>query len=171
MDRNVLRLAAALGTGTDAGRSMCPPMVFPAPTSQPCAASTAMCVMGAMTQAQFDACIMADPMAMACDQCIFQDVVNSCTAMAGCDDEYGNLLCCFDANCPMPTEACLMGPCGTQTSAVDMCLAAGQMSRSCGISARCFQTASGFAPDFARPQLLNRFPLDIDAMRLGSTRL
>ena len=138
--------------GTDTGTPMadagsCPPVMSPAPTGAVCVAATLTCLMGATTQTAQEACIAADPAAMACNTCLLQEVASNCTTpAAGCGDEFGLLTCCLQEECPTGDAACIntasMGACGTQGNAVNACFNTAQMARACGISMLCFMPAA-----------------------------
>ena len=128
--------------GTDSGPAdTCPTATVPAPTMAVCAADTQPCLDGCQTssttQAAYEACVMAcfaaDPSATPppneCETCVNQAVL-SCLTMNGCAEQYGEIVCCAQANCP--DGSCInnpAGPCGSQLNAM---LACGQTVTACG---------------------------------------
>jgi len=139
-------------TGTDAGPGGgCPPAEAPAPTmSMVCAASTLTCLMGATDAASQQACIDADPMPDACNGCINQELIASCSSASGggCNNEWGEVECCLQAECPSGDAACINsaigtmaapGPCAGAFNSFASCANSAAMAGACGISNFCFQ--------------------------------
>lgn len=120
--------------GTDAGPS-CAPVQSPAPSpTAVCLASTLTCLMGAGTPEAQQACVMADPAAMACDACILSDLIFICTgSTGGCAQQNGDVVCCANDNCGgTPDEACLTGACAGASDAFVSCInACGMVSNAC----------------------------------------
>lgn len=140
------------GTRPD-GTSMCPPVMLPPPAMPVCAASTLMCLQSGM-DAQM--CIDADPMAMACDTCLLEDLLSCATTMGGCAQAAGDVECCAQANCAgmtgMALSMCLQTTCGTQSQAFVSCVQGSMCAPT-----NCFMMAGAFHPDL-QPIELQQFP-------------
>lgn len=123
------------GGGTDAGPrdsgggTTCttdmplPRTISPFPGSPPCAASTAMCLSSCMDAACQDACFMADPAPMDCQQCFFINLY-ACVNSMGCADEWTSLACCVNTTCPTDTMLSCANPgqpCADENSGWETC--------------------------------------------------
>jgi len=111
----------------------CPPATQPAPTAAACAAETQTCIDDCIAaggtpdavNACAEACLDNDPNATAesnpCILCFSQAQI-ACATTNGCDEEWGEVVCCAQANCP--DGSCLnspTGPCVTQVQAFFGC--------------------------------------------------
>lgn len=150
--------------GTDTPSTDCPPVMWPAPMMpDACAATTLTCLMGAMTQDAVQACLDADPNAMACQTCLQDEAFNTCSTGTGtCADEVGLFECCLQDACPTGDAACInsattgAGACVSAVNTLVMCVNTDAMARRCGNSPTlCFADAAGFFPDFGRPTHLS----------------
>src|SRR5688572_16274347 len=65
---------------------MCGTDIVPAPTMPACAAETRTCLSMCMDNTCVNNCIMMDPMAMNCVNCLDQAIINCANGM-GCQDE------------------------------------------------------------------------------------
>lgn len=143
------------GSGHDSGSTTthdsgstdtCPPLTEDPPAGNVCAQSTFTCVMGATTQAAFQACVDADPNADACVGCLNQQVI-SCGSMHGCDNEWGEVGCCLNTACPTGDATCVNsalntgGACDATLSTFLSCVQ-GLPSGTCGITDLCFMTTT-----------------------------
>lgn len=143
-------------TTPDAGDG-CPPVMAPMPSMpMACEAATLTCLMSATTADAQQACIDGDANPMACNGCLNEDIIYTCTNGGGCEDAFGEVQCCLMEECPTGDETCingaLMGACGTDWNAFVMCINSAQMAMACGITQTCFQMSTGLLPDFDRPR-------------------
>lgn len=98
-----------------------PQMVPMYPNPAPCAAATGECLMGCMDQACQDACIMADPMAMTCQQCLLFNQIN-CVNSMGCQSQWAATACCVNTTCPTDMMlGCLSTECADEDMAWTTC--------------------------------------------------
>ncbi len=108
-------------TTSDSGGGSCPAQTVPTPTTAICSANLPTCLMACdpTDDACFNACFDGeDPM---CEGCINQAAF-ACYTMNGCDQEYGDVICCaMDAGCGSTDAACVMTNCGTQLTAFNTC--------------------------------------------------
>ncbi len=140
--------------GTDAGETdTCPAATVPPPTTAACAAETQPCIDGcldsATSQAEYDACVAAcfaaDPSATPapneCAACVSRAQL-ACLTANGCDEEYGEILCCAQANCP--DGSCINtpgGPCASQVGALQVCAQTAAACNNAAIDDVCFPAA------------------------------
>jgi len=128
-----------MGTDSGPGMTTCTenmplPQTIPAPTTAACAAATNTCLMGAMTQAEFQACIDADPSATAegnpCQTCL-SIAQTACINANGCQANWTTLACCVNTTCPSdPMLGCISTTCAGANSAWEGCADTAVMS--CG---------------------------------------
>ncbi len=137
-------------TGTtptpDAGSGTCPPEQIPGVDMAACTEQqimdlqTAAGMGDAALQAWFDA-------NAACGACALQGIY-SCATMNGCDDEWGNVICCIDSACSSSTtqaefDACANaaqnagGACGDEATAFYSTCTGGLPMGTCGIDPAC----------------------------------
>lgn len=132
--------------GTDSGPGdTCPPAMEDPPAGNACAQTTLDCIMAATSQAMLQACIDADPNPQACVGCLNQEVI-SCGSRNGCDEEWGEVICCLTEACPSADAACINsalgtgGACGTDLNTFLSCVN-GLPTGTCGITPLCFPPA------------------------------
>lgn len=139
----------------------CPAASYPAPTAGAvCAAATATCIEGATTQAEYDACLAADPMQMACEGCLGQEVISTCSESGVCDEEFGEVVCCLQEECPAGSPATCQqgalgagGACAGDFDTFATCANAAAGGGQCGNTDFCFMgAATGFFADYGRAQ-------------------
>lgn len=141
-------ITVMVDAGTDAGEppDTCPAAMAPAPTAVACAAETATCIDDCIEaggtpsaiNACAEGCLNADPSATPapneCLICVSQASI-SCASRNGCDEQWGEVLCCAQANCP--DGSCLNNPTGPCAADVQTFLGCGQT----GAPAAACQTA------------------------------
>jgi len=167
-------------SGVDDG---CPPVEAPPPMpAMVCAESTFTCLMGATSAAEFQACIDADPNPDACDTCVFQDQIFTCTNSmgGGCAESWGEFQCCLADECGSTPagperEACLNmalgdmttpGPCAGDFNTFAMCANTAASAGRCGTTMACFMSSGGFNPEFgpADTVYLRQLLLNLDTI-------
>jgi hypothetical protein len=98
----------------------------------PCAASTLDCLIDCNPNVdpgcQAD-CIRNDPNPAECVDCINVNIL-ACVVQRSCGDEWDNIMCCIERNCPDDPDACRVGPCSNQNGSFDRC--AQRASGDCG---------------------------------------
>lgn len=132
--------------GIDAG-STCPPFLPDLPDPDQCDVATRDCLADAEGDvAMQNACVRADSTPTACLACLNAEILATCAADAGCDDEIGLVECCVDLACPTGDMTCTDaatdpgGACIEERDAVFACAGAGSAAGTCGISATlCFR--------------------------------
>jgi hypothetical protein len=134
--------------GTDSGEppDTCPAATQPAPTAAACAAETKSCIDACIaaggTPSAVNACAQgcidddpsSDPAPNECLLCVSQAQI-SCATMNGCDEQWGEVVCCAQANCP--DGSCLntpTGPCAADVQTFAGCAQTGTAASACQTS-------------------------------------
>lgn len=95
--------------------------VIDAPTMARCAASTRTCMQSCMDETCWDNCLMRDPSAMACEECLY-DAFLSCANSRGCQSQYDAIGCCAETCADPAAETCYTTTCATQVMAYNTCI-------------------------------------------------